>query len=64
MSSPPVARGSFKDEGQKLRTCEENLRRNHQLVLYANRMIARFIDSGRAQDMRRNLRDHEFRRAA
>ncbi len=33
MDSPFVARGSFEDEGQKLKACEENLRRYHQLAL-------------------------------
>ena len=36
---PPVAsRGSFEDEGQKLKACEENLRRYHQLAL-AGRLV-------------------------
>jgi len=36
---PPVApRGSFEDEGQKLKVCEENLRRYHQLAL-AGRLV-------------------------
>jgi Ser/Thr protein kinase RdoA (MazF antagonist) len=38
MSSPPVARSSFEDEGQKLKACEENLRRYHQLAL-AGRLV-------------------------
>jgi signal transduction histidine kinase len=33
MDSPLVSRGSFEDEGQKLKACEENLRRYHQLAL-------------------------------
>jgi signal transduction histidine kinase len=33
MDSPVASRGSFDDEGQKLKACEENLRRYHQLAL-------------------------------
>jgi phosphoglycerate-specific signal transduction histidine kinase len=33
MDSPLVFRESFEDEGQKLKACEENLRRYHQLAL-------------------------------
>ena len=36
---PPVApRGSFEDEGQNLKACEETLRRYHQLSL-AGRLV-------------------------
>jgi len=38
MDSPLVARDSFEDPGQKLRACEENLRRYHQLAL-AGRLV-------------------------
>src|ERR1700733_11255146 len=38
MDSPVAPRGSFEDEGQKLKTCEENLRRHHQLAL-AGRLV-------------------------
>jgi signal transduction histidine kinase len=38
MDSPFVSRGSFEDEGQKLKACEENLRRYHQLAL-AGRLV-------------------------
>jgi len=38
MDSPSESRGSFEDEGQKLRACEENLRRYHQLAL-AGRLV-------------------------
>jgi signal transduction histidine kinase len=38
MDSPLVPRGSFEDEGQKLKACEENLRRYHQLAL-AGRLV-------------------------
>jgi signal transduction histidine kinase len=38
MDSPLVARDSFEDPGQKLRACEENLRRHHQLAL-AGRLV-------------------------
>jgi signal transduction histidine kinase len=38
MDSPPAPRDSFEDEGQKLRVCEENLRRYHQLAL-AGRLV-------------------------
>ena len=38
MDSPLVSRGSFEDEGQKLKACEENLRRYHQLAL-AGRLV-------------------------
>lgn len=33
MDSPLVTRESFEDLGQKLKACEENLRRHHQLAL-------------------------------
>jgi signal transduction histidine kinase len=33
MDSPLAARESFEDLGQKLKACEENLRRHHQLAL-------------------------------
>jgi C4-dicarboxylate-specific signal transduction histidine kinase len=33
-----MSRGSFEDEGQKLKACEENLRRYHQLAL-AGRLV-------------------------
>jgi signal transduction histidine kinase len=39
MDSPLVSRGSFEDERQKLKACEENLRRYHQLAL-AGRLVA------------------------
>jgi signal transduction histidine kinase len=39
MDSPIAPRGSFEDEGQKLKACEENLRRYHQLAL-AGRLIS------------------------
>jgi len=38
MDSAATARGSFEDEGQKLKACEENLRRYHQLAL-AGRLV-------------------------
>jgi signal transduction histidine kinase len=38
MDSPVAPRGSFEDEGQKLKACEEDLRRYHQLAL-AGRLI-------------------------
>jgi signal transduction histidine kinase len=38
MDAPIAPRGSFEDEGQKLKACEENLRRYHQLAL-AGRLI-------------------------
>jgi signal transduction histidine kinase len=38
MESPLIFRGSFEDEGQKLKVCEENLRRYHQLAL-AGRLV-------------------------
>lgn len=38
MDSPLASRGSFEDEGQKLRACEENLQRYHQLAL-AGRLV-------------------------
>jgi signal transduction histidine kinase len=38
MDSPLVPRGSFEDEGKKLKACEDNLRRYHQLAL-AGRMV-------------------------
>ena len=38
MDSPLVSRESFEDEGQKLKSCEENLRRYHQLAL-AGRLV-------------------------
>jgi signal transduction histidine kinase len=38
MDSPLAPRDSFEDEGQKLRVCEENLRRYHQLAL-AGRLV-------------------------
>ena len=38
MESPLIFRGSFEDEGQKLKACEENLRRYHQLAL-AGRLV-------------------------
>jgi signal transduction histidine kinase len=38
MDSPFNSSGSFEDEGQKLRACEENLRRYHQLAL-AGRLV-------------------------
>jgi signal transduction histidine kinase len=38
MDSPPTNRESFEDEGQKLKACEENLRRHHQLAL-AGRLV-------------------------
>jgi signal transduction histidine kinase len=38
MDSPLVFRESFEDEGQKLKACEENLRRYHQLAL-AGRLV-------------------------
>ena len=38
MHSAFVPRGSFDDEGQKLKACEENLRRYHQLAL-AGRLV-------------------------
>jgi signal transduction histidine kinase len=38
MDSPFVSRGSFEDQGQKLKACEENLRRYHQLAL-AGRLV-------------------------
>ena len=39
MDSPLVSRESFEDEGQKLKACEENLRRYHQLAL-AGRLVS------------------------
>jgi signal transduction histidine kinase len=39
MDSPLVPRDSFEDEGQKLKACEENLRRYHQLAL-AGRLVS------------------------
>jgi signal transduction histidine kinase len=38
MDSPVAPRGSFEDEVQKLKACEENLRRHHQLAL-AGRLV-------------------------
>jgi hypothetical protein len=38
MDSAATARGSFEDEGQKLKACEENLPRYHQLAL-AGRLV-------------------------
>lgn len=38
MDSPLVSRESFEDEGQKLKACEENLRRYHQLAV-AGRLV-------------------------
>jgi signal transduction histidine kinase len=38
MDSPVAPRGSLDDEGQKLKACEENLRRYHQLAL-AGRLV-------------------------
>jgi len=38
MDSPLAPRDSFEDEGQKLKACEENLRRYHQLAL-AGRLV-------------------------
>jgi signal transduction histidine kinase len=38
MDAPIAPRASFEDEGQKLKACEENLRRYHQLAL-AGRLI-------------------------
>ena len=38
MDSPIALGGSFEDEGQKLKACEENLRRYHQLAL-AGRLV-------------------------
>ncbi len=38
MDSPLLFRESFEDEGQKLKACEENLRRYHQLAL-AGRLV-------------------------
>jgi hypothetical protein len=38
MDSSPVSRESFEDEGQKLKACEENLKRYHQLAL-AGRLV-------------------------
>jgi hypothetical protein len=38
MDSPVAPRGSFEDEGEKLKACEENLRRYHQLSL-AGRLV-------------------------
>lgn len=38
MESPLIFRDSFEDEGQKLKACEENLRRYHQLAL-AGRLV-------------------------
>jgi C4-dicarboxylate-specific signal transduction histidine kinase len=38
MDSPVAPRGSFENEGQKLKACEENLRRYHQLAL-AGRLV-------------------------
>jgi phosphoglycerate-specific signal transduction histidine kinase len=38
MESPLVSLDSFEDEGQKLKACEENLRRYHQLAL-AGRLV-------------------------
>ncbi len=38
MDSPFATRESFEDEGQKLKACEENLRRHHQLAL-AGRLV-------------------------
>jgi signal transduction histidine kinase len=38
MGSPIAPRGSFEDEGQKLKTCEQNLRQYHQLAL-ARRLV-------------------------
>ena len=38
MDSPLATRESFEDEGQKLKVCEENLKRYHQLAL-AGRLV-------------------------
>jgi hypothetical protein len=38
MDLPVVTWGSFEDEGRKLKACEENLRRYHQLAL-AGRLV-------------------------
>jgi signal transduction histidine kinase len=38
MDSPLADRESFEDQGQKLKACEENLRRHHQLAL-AGRLV-------------------------
>ena len=38
MGSPSVSRESFEDQGQKLKACEENLRRYHQLAA-AGRLV-------------------------
>jgi signal transduction histidine kinase len=38
MDSPVVTRDSFEDEGQRLKACEDNLRRYHQLAL-AGRLV-------------------------
>lgn len=38
MDSPLVPRDSFEDEGQKLKACEETLRRYHQLAM-AGRLV-------------------------
>src|ERR1700742_482336 len=38
MDSPIIPRDSFDDGGQKLRACEDNLRRYHQLAL-AGRLV-------------------------
>jgi signal transduction histidine kinase len=38
MASPVAPRGSFDDEAQKLKACEQNLRRYHQLAL-AGRLV-------------------------
>jgi signal transduction histidine kinase len=38
MDSPPFHHDSFEDQGQKLKACEENLRRHHQLAL-AGRLV-------------------------
>src|SRR5271156_4528564 len=38
MDSPVFTRGSLEDEGQRLKACEDNLRRYHQLAL-AGRLV-------------------------
>jgi signal transduction histidine kinase len=38
MDSPLAVRDSFEDQGQKLKACEENLRRHHQLAV-AGRLV-------------------------
>ena len=38
MDSAPLHHDSFEDQGQKLKSCEENLRRHHQLAL-AGRLV-------------------------